>query len=424
MESINICFKNKDGNKNIKITTTKTSVDIKVNLFNVSNCILNKDINSIGKIISIYKDINDINIIFDSNIKTEDINKVLSKLHNELYTTFPINSRKNIKLHLVPDESNNLMQILSEYKNIVMNSNKTPNSYLEYIESNLPTTYTIKKFDLNKDNNMKLFPLTYAVGKGSIYGAHFVHILPKNIESGKKNIFLIGKAITYDSGGLNLKNHTMCEMYCDMIGSAIVFNTIKLLDMNKTNTKYNIHGIFPIVENMICNTATKPGSVITSQNGKKVEIDNTDAEGRLCIADAIEYCNNYIKENNLINTLLIDIATLTGNASIITGCLSSIIMGNNKARDHINTLIKIGEETGEYLDYLQLRDEMDCMLNSNIADIKNSGENRSDCIIGGTFIKYFTNNEIPWIHIDVAPTTFTTISTSYGILLLYEFIKQ
>ena len=424
MESINIYFRNKEGKKNIKIITTKNSIDIIVNIYKLTNCEIGSTITSVGKIISIYKDINLIQISFDTMIKIDNVNMVLTKLHDELYTTFPITGKRNIKLVNMSNESQNIMNTLSEYKNIVMDSNKTPDTYLNYIKTNIPANYEAKIFDINKDNNMKLFPFSYSVGKGSHHGSYFVHILPKNIDKTKTDLFLIGKAVTYDSGGLNLKNHTMCEMYCDMIGSAIVFNTIVLLDKNNSNTKYNIHGLFPIVENMICNSALRPGSTIQSPSGKTVEVDNTDAEGRLCIADAIEYANKYIESNLLTKCMIIDVATLTGNATIITGCISSIIMGNKLAKESINKMIDIGEKTAEYLDYLHLRDEMECLLSSNIADIKNSGENRSDCILGGMFIKYFTNNNIPWIHIDVAPSTFTAVAKSYGINLLYEFIKQ
>ena len=183
----------------------------------------------------------------------------------------------------------------------------------------------------------------------------------------------------------------------------------------------------PIVENMISSKATKPGSVIKSMSGKMVEITDTDAEGRLCIADCIDWINlNLINNNNKNKSLIIDIATLTGNVEAITSGVAGIIMSNKLGNKYAYELMNIGENIGEYLDYLKVRDEYTAMLKSPVADIKNINlDIRSGCVIGGTFIHYFTNSEVPWIHIDLGCVTFINfLPLSYGINLLYEFLKK
>ena len=219
----------------------------------------------------------------------------------------------------------------------------------------------------------------------------------------------------------------MEEMKTDMAGSAIIISVLNILNFSKFDDNYNIHLLIPIVENMVGNTATRPGQIVNSYNSISVEITNTDAEGRLCIADCLAYINKDLiidKDPNKI--LIIDIATLTGNAVTITAEVSSIVMCNNKAEGYKNKLINISETVGEYLDYLKLRPEYLDFLESPVADIKNLNlEVSAGCIIGGTFLHYFATDVYPWIHLDVAPSAFIKeTSMSYGINLLVEFIKQ
>jgi leucyl aminopeptidase len=162
-------------------------------------------------------------------------------------------------------------------------------------------------------------------------------------------------------------------------------------------------------------------------SNKIIEINNMDAEGRLCIVDAIDYINlNLIKDKNPNNCIIIDIATLTGNTKYITSYISGLITCNDKAIDYKNNIINIGEEIGEYLDYIKLREEYLEDYKSNVGDIKNlNKELNTGFISAGAFINYFCDNNIPWMHIDVASCTFVDEKiTSYGINLLYEFIKN
>jgi leucyl aminopeptidase len=314
------------------------------------------------------------------------------------------------------------MNELTIYKNIVMDPNKDPDTYLEFIKSKVPLKYNI---EVTKLSNNQIFPLTYNIGLGSNYNSYFVYIKPKNSNPIKKDVFLVGKAVTFDAGGLNIKLTNLEEMKIDMTGSAIILSVLRILCENNLDSNINLHLLIPIVENMISSKSLKPGSIIETMGKKTVEVVNTDAEGRLCIVDCIDWINlHLIKDPS--NSIILDIATLTGNTQHITSGISSIIMSNDLGENYVNTLINIGEETGEYLDYLKIRKEYLEMLKTPIADIKNINlEEKAGCVIGGTFIYYFTNPHIPWIHIDLGVTTFiNSFVISYGINLVYEFLKQ
>jgi len=403
---------------------------LKINVYNLNMYNLDKELNKINDLINLNNKIKMIKIIFDNKINSKLTNIIITKLNNLLYSYTKMIKNKLFSFSLetgkiteINSDSNNLMNELILYKNIVMDPNKNPETYLEYIKSRVPVNYDII---INNLNNFNKFPLTKAVGAGSKYNTYFVHIKPK-IENKIKTIFLIGKSITYDSGGLNIKSSHMEEMKTDMAGSALLLSVLNLLAINNIDNN-NIHLLIPIAENMIGNTSTRPGQVVKSYNSKMVEITDIDAEGRLCMADCLEYINkDLLNDKNPNNCLIIDAATLTGNARLITAGIGSVCMCNQKAENYKNDLIKKSEETGEYLDYLKLRPEYLDFLKSPVADIKNLNLDikGGGCIIAGTFLHYFAEDKIPWIHLDIAPSAFAQEkSKSYGLNLLYEFIKQ
>ena len=406
----------------LKITISFTS--IKESNYNIVN-----SINKMGDIISIYNDITNIHITFDKMIKDEMfINNILSKINNILYKYK--NNNIKISLHNVPSISIEYIDELQRYKDIVMDPTKTPDTYLKYVLSRIPFAYKSNVFKISKDKKYKptkMFPLTKCVGAGSNFNSYFVYIEPKKIQKNKKTLYLIGKAVTFDSGGMNIKNDGIENMKNDMTGSAILVSVLHLLNWNKLDKKYNIHLFIPIVENMIGSMATRPGMTVDTMSGKTVELVDMDAEGRLCIVDAIDYINiNLIKKNNNMNSIILDIATLTGNTFAITNAISCIMLSNMRGIVYKNKMIEIGETVGEYVDYLQIRDEYLDTLNTPVADIANynSSERGGGCITAGAFINYFIDSKIPWVHLDVASNTFVNnISTSYGINLLYYFIS-
>jgi leucyl aminopeptidase len=436
MTTLQIYFINKTDSVSLnpKIKTVqskkgKNIIKLILNIFNLSNYEITNNIYKLKNIINMYNQIKKFNILF-ININELILNMIITKLNNILYNYHP--TIKKIKLYCVDDNSNNiiksnnltkLMDEINKYKNIVMDPNKNPDTYLNFIKSNVPPNYMFTCKTLMDD---KIFPLTFSVGMGTNFKSYFVQISPNNPNPNNLDVFLVGKAVTYDAGGLNIKTKNMEKMKTDMTGSALLLSVLRLLSANNVDSNLNIYLLIPIVENMTSSKATKPGTVIKSMNGKKVEIVNTDAEGRLCIADCIEWINTKLITKPS-KSLIIDVATLTGSARNITNGISSIIMSNDIGFKYAKQLINTGENVQEYLDYIKIRKNHTEFLKTPVADIANlDNENKAGCVIGGTFIYYFTDESIPWIHIDLGDTTFdstTSISTSYGINLLYEYFK-
>jgi len=239
----------------------------------------------------------------------------------------------------------------------------------------------------------------------------------------EKSYILVGKGLVYDSGGYSLKptKNSMDLMKLDMAGAASVIGAIYAAAKNKLPVK--IIGLIPSTDNMVNSKSYVPGDVIKMHNGLFVEVLNTDAEGRLILADALSYAQSLRPE------LVIDVATLTGSAAVAVGTEAAIIMGT--APDEIfNKLISSGENVYERVVKFPFWDEYKQMLKSNIADIKNVGGKEAGAITAGKFLEYFT--DYPWIHIDIAGPSILSKKNSYrteggsgyGVRLLYDFFKN
>lgn len=235
-----------------------------------------------------------------------------------------------------------------------------------------------------------------AVSKGSNEFPKFIHIkyLPPNP---KKKIAIIGKGITFDSGGLDIKPaSSMLTMKDDMSGAACtlaVMNTLKLF-----NPQVEVHGIIAACENMPGCAAYKPGDILTAKNKKTIEVDNTDAEGRLTLADALCYASELEVDE------IIDIATLTGACMVALGTQAAGIMGNNQ--DLIDKLINTGEENGERYWQLPMYEEYKEGLKSDVADMKNTGSRYGGASAAGVFLQEFVKENIKWVHLDIAGVAF------------------
>ncbi|QQR81566.1 MAG: leucyl aminopeptidase [Deltaproteobacteria bacterium] len=246
--------------------------------------------------------------------------------------------------------------------------------------------------------------LYLAVAKGSEQPPYFVHLTYKPSGKAKKKIVIIGKAVTFDSGGLSLKPpNSMETMKDDMSGSAAMLGVMKALSALKPSVE--VHGICAATENMPSGAAERPGDIARAMNGKTVEILNTDAEGRLTLADAICYAQK------LKPDLMINAATLTGACVVALGDLCSGIMGNNQ--DLIQDLIHCGKEAGEKLWQMPLIEEYKEELKSPIADLKNVGGRWGGTINGGLFLQEFVDSSIPWAHVDIAGPSWTEKELAY-----------
>ena len=217
------------------------------------------------------------------------------------------------------------------------------------------------------------------------------------------NIGLIGKGITFDSGGISIKpSANMGAMKGDMGGGASIISALGAI--SKIGPKINITGIIPATENMPSGSAQKPGDIVTAMNGKTIEIDNTDAEGRLILADAICYAKS------LGLTKLIDVATLTGAISIALGDIRSGLFSNNDglARE----VMTASEMTGELMWRMPLDAEYQDKIKSLVADVKNTGGRTAGSITAARFLSTFVE-ETPWVHIDIAGTSMIDYQRGY-----------
>ncbi|MGV7928294.1 MAG: leucyl aminopeptidase [Spirochaetota bacterium] len=266
--------------------------------------------------------------------------------------------------------------------------------------------------------------LLLAVGRAGQHPPQMAVLRYTGNPRGKKSIAIVGKGITFDSGGLNLKPSGHIEdMRSDMSGAAACIYTIKAAA--ELGLKRNIYAVIPLCENMLSGNSYRPGDVYHAFNGTTVEIGNTDAEGRLILADALAYTEKKLKPDYII-----DIATLTGACLV---CFGEIIAGLLTPSDELAGAIhKAGEETGERVWRLPLYRDYAEDLKSDIADLSNVSSTRNaGTIIGATFLNSFVEST-PWAHIDIAGTSWGAKqrgyrpknATGYGVRLFIEVIKN
>ncbi len=248
--------------------------------------------------------------------------------------------------------------------------------------------------------------LLIGVAKGSVEEPRFIVMEHNGGKKSEAPVALVGKGITFDSGGISIKPAgQMEEMKYDMMGSATVIAVMQAAARLKL--PINIVGFVAAAENMPGGRAQKPGDVATSMSGKTVEITNTDAEGRLVLADALEYAQKYYNP-----AAIMDFATLTGAVIVALGSVTSGIMGTNK---ELIERIKISsEQTGERVWELPLYEEYEEDLKSAYADIRNSGTRDAGSSKGGTFLKFFIDSKYPWAHFDIAGSSFLRKDLNYA----------
>ena len=234
-----------------------------------------------------------------------------------------------------------------------------------------------------------------AVAKGSSQEPKFIH-MKYSVENPKKRIAIIGKGITFDSGGLDIKPpSSMLTMKDDMSAAACVLGVMSVI--REFNPQIEVHGIIAACENMPGCSAYKPGDILTAKNGKTIEVDNTDAEGRLTLADALCYaCELGVDE-------VIDLATLTGACMVALGTAAAGIMGNDD--EFVSKLIDTAQRSGERYWKLPLWEDYFESLKSDIADMKNTGSRWGGASIAGCFLEKFVK-DVKWAHIDIAGTAF------------------
>lgn len=265
-----------------------------------------------------------------------------------------------------------------------------------------------------------------AVSAGSEQDCRFVVMEYQASEKNAQTIAFVGKGITFDSGGINLKPRGYIEnMKQDMSGAAAVISTLGAIAQLKP--KVNVIGIASLSENLLGGKATKPGDIITFYNGKTAEIQDTDAEGRLILADALAYAVKHYKPDAII-----DIATLTGACAYALGPFFSGLMSTNQ--DLKERIFKASELSGDRVWELPLHEDYKPAMKSLVADLSNVGNRKylAGAITAAIFLQYFVN-DTPWAHLDIAGTAFdvpdisyysTGIATGVGVRLLISLAQS
>ena len=236
-------------------------------------------------------------------------------------------------------------------------------------------------------------------------------------------IAFVGKGVTFDSGGISIKPGTgMEEMKWDMGGAAVVVGVLKALAGRKA--KVNAVGLIGLVENMPSGTAQRPGDVVTTMSGQTAEIINTDAEGRLVLADVLWYCQETCAPHTII-----DLATLTGAIMIALGHENAGLFSNDNTL--AERLIEAGKEVAEPVWRMPLAEAYDKQIDSDIADMKNLGDREGGAITAAQFLQRFINEGVHWAHLDIAGVSWSKKDspvvpkggTGFGVRLLDELIR-
>jgi leucyl aminopeptidase len=260
------------------------------------------------------------------------------------------------------------------------------------------------------------------VSRGSAQPPKFI-VLRYQHEQAKKTIAIVGKGVTFDSGGISIKPaESMHEMKYDMCGAAAVLCT--MLSIVEFKPKLNVVCVVPASENMTGASAQRPGDIVKAYNGTSIEVLNTDAEGRLLLADALSYT---IKKYH--PDAIVDLATLTGACVVALGHYAAGMMGNND--ELMESLRAAGEETGERVWPLPLWDDYDRLIDGTHADIANIGpRGEAGAITAAAFLQRFVG-DTPWVHLDIAGTAWgaknipylsTKHASGYGVRLLVHWL--
>ena len=262
------------------------------------------------------------------------------------------------------------------------------------------------------------------VAQGSVRPPRVVVMEHRGGRPGAPPLGFIGKGVTFDTGGISIKPAAgMGDMKWDMAGAGVVIGLMRLLAARQA--KINAVGIVGLVENMPSGTAQRPGDIVKSMSGQTIEVLNTDAEGRLVLADVLWYCQDRFKPK-----LMVDLATLTGAIVVALGTEHAGLFANN---DQLaERLVAAGNAVGERLWQLPLADSYDRAIDSDAADVKNIGGDRgAGSIIGAQFLKRFVN-DVPWAHLDIAGVAWSkkdapTVpkgATAFGVRLLDRFVAD
>jgi leucyl aminopeptidase len=396
--------------KNLKIEKLSVILDTKLVVTNEKNNIANI---ALGAKLRNYS--------FDKYKSADKLKNKVNIIEFELFCSDDVATENLFNQELDPIAQSVYFSrdLASEPANIIY-----PASFVQRAEEDL-SKYGIKVEVLGEKEMHDLgMNALLGVGQGSSKESK---LLVMQYNGGKKDeapLAFVGKGVTFDTGGISLKPAAnMEEMKYDMSGSAIVTGLIKALAMRKA--KVNIVAVVGLAENMPDGNAQRPSDVVKTMSGQTIEILNTDAEGRLVLADALWYTQDRFKPK-----LMIDLATLTGAIIVALANVNAGLFSNDD--ELAKALLDSGKDTEEKLWQLPLSDEYDKMVDSTIADVRNTGNaNGAGSITAAQFLKRFVNN-VKWAHLDIAGVSssskdadlYPAGSTGFGIRLLNNFVKK
>jgi leucyl aminopeptidase len=400
-----------------------------------------------GKVISEIKSAKEINVIFSNENKTLEnyyfnffLGCFLKKYSFTKYKTIfkkNENAKEIINLLITSSNKNFFIKIKNNIENIINGVFLTrdlvseppnylnPERFVSEIKKLSKLGLKIDVFDYSKMKKIGMNALL-GVSQGSKNLPYFVTITWKpNNSKNKKPLSFIGKGVCFDTGGISLKPAKFMEdMKYDMAGAGAVVGLMKTLALRKS--KSYVVGAVALVENMPGGSAQRPGDIVKSYSGKTIEVLNTDAEGRLILADAIYYIDEQYKPE-----LIVDLATLTGAIVVSLGSEYAGLFSNNDKLSE--KLIKAGEIENEKLWRFPLHKNYDKLMDSKIADIQNINySGGAGSITAAQFLQRFLKNSTPWAHLDIAGMAWTkkdlditpTGATGYGVKLLNKFVEK
>ena len=400
-----------------------------------------------GKVISEIKLAKDINVIFSNENKSLEnyyfnffLGCFLKKYSFTKYKTIfkkNENEKKIINLSITSSNKNFFIKIKNNIENIINGVFLTrdlvseppnylnPEKFVSEIKKLSKLGLKVDVFDYSKMKKIGMNALL-GVAQGSKNLPYFVTITWKpNNSKNKKPLSFIGKGVCFDTGGISLKPAKFMEdMKYDMAGAGAVVGLMKTLALRKS--KSYVVGAVALVENMPGGSAQRPGDIVKSYSGKTIEVLNTDAEGRLILADAIYYIDEQYKPE-----LIVDLATLTGAIVVSLGSEYAGLFSNNDKLSE--KLIKAGEIENEKLWRFPLHKNYDKLMDSKIADMQNINySGGAGSITAAQFLQRFLKNSTPWAHLDIAGMAWTkkdletipTGATGYGVKLLNKFVEK
>ena len=358
-------------------------------------------------------------------LKSYEFNKYKSKKNTKTLNIIIIgkknkpSSKNLLKFKAIEEGTFYARDLVSEPGNVLH-----PDEYAKRLKSLNKYGLKITIYDEKKLKKLGMNALL-GVGQGSIRGSYLVTIEWNGAKNNSKPLAFVGKGVCFDTGGYSLKPAKFMEdMTYDMAGSAVVVGLMKNLAFRKA--KINAVGVVGLVENMVSGNAQRPGDIVKSYSGKTIEILNTDAEGRLVLADALTFTEKKFKPK-----FMIDLATLTGAIIVSLGSEYAGLFSNNDKLS--KQLIEAGEKVEEKLWRMPLHKNFDKLINSKNADMQNIN------YVGGAgsttaaqFLQRFILNKTPWAHLDIAGMAFSKYggalnsggATGYGVRLLNQLIED